>query len=328
MAAAKFTGVTVELIHDLVDGKCQKCDYSEAPADDIHIKINTDNMTLGNSLAINFWVYKSQLRDGVEYTAKLIRTRESGVTETSLIPMSEWDEYGTYYQVVYDQFAAKEMTDTVSIEILMPNGGSASNVFTDSIQEYAMFMLGYSKDAELLTALVDMLNYGTEAQKAFGYQVNDLANARLTAAQQAIATTGFETDDHWGKTGTGYASNLELKDRITLHLWFTGVTSDMYAIVTFTGHNGRNVETRVEFDEFYKQSGGAYSVPINDLVVADGFQPVTCTLYNANGEVVGTCTDSVQSYIGYMTQYVASDKYNELYNATMKFVTSAYNIFH
>ncbi len=328
MPAAKFTGVTVELVHDLVNGQCQKCDYSEAPADDIHIKINTDNMTLGNSLAINFWVYKNQLRDGVEYTAKLIRTHESGVTETSLIPMSEWDEYGTYYQVVYDQFAAKEMTDTVSIEILMPNGGSASNVFTDSIQEYAMFMLGYSKDAELLTALVDMLNYGTEAQKAFGYQVNDLANARLTAAQQAIATTGFETDDHWGKTGTGYASNLELKDRITLHLWFTGVTSDMYAIVTFTGHNGRNVETRVEFDEFYKQSGGAYSVPINDLVVADGFQPVTCTLYNANGEVVGTCTDSVQSYISYMTQYVASDKYNELYNATMKFVTSAYNIFH
>lgn len=29
MAAAKFTGVTVELIHDLVDGKCQKCEYSE-----------------------------------------------------------------------------------------------------------------------------------------------------------------------------------------------------------------------------------------------------------------------------------------------------------
>ena len=297
--------------------------------DDIHIRINADNMTLGNTLAINFWVYKNQMREGVEYTARLIRYRENKEPETILVPMSEWVDMGNYYQVVYDKFAAKEMTDKVSIEILMPDGTSASNVFTDSIQEFAMWMLeNQFNKVEQTTAFVDMLNYGTAAQKEFTYKTNDLANAKLTAEQKAMATPPVTPVDDWTSDGNGVGSNLELADRIILRLWFENVEEDMYALVSFTNHYGTLIETRVEFEEFFMHDRAKriYSVPVNDLVVADGFQKVTCKLYNSNDEIVGTITESVQSYIKFMID--SGDDKNGLLDATLKFVKSAYNLFH
>lgn len=331
--AASFTGVNVELIHEMVDGKCQNCEYSEVPADDFHLTLDNDNMTLGSILSLNFWVYKNQMREGVEYTAKLIRNYADGRTsEPIYIPKSEWVDMGSYYQVVYDKFAAKEMTDSVSIEILMPNGARASNVWTDSIQEYAMYMINtYSSTAkyrELCITLVDMLNYGAAAQVQFKYSTDNLANARLTDEQQSLATSSYDLVDHWAHTGVGYSSNLELNDRITLRLWFKNVTEDMYAIATFTNHYGNEVSTRVDFDEFSLLNANtkSYSVPVSALVIADGCQVVTCKLYDGNGVEVGSCTESVQSYLKYMIES-NQDTYG-LYDVTMKFVTSAYNYFH
>ena len=297
-------------------------------APSVHITLNTDNMTLGNSLALNFWVYKDQMIEGMDYTAKLVRTRADGSTETVMVPMSDWVERNTYYQVVYSDFAAKEMTDTVSIVILV-DGIEVSNTFTDSIKAYAEFMLSFAgSSAELKTALVDMLNYGAAAQKQFEYKTDDLANADLTDAQKALATQSVTPRDQWSGTGNAYASNLELVDNIVLKLWFKNVTDDMYAVVTYTGHDGTESTKTVSFAEFECRdaSKGYYAVPVDELVVADGMQVVTCKLYNGNNEEVGSITESVESYIAYMM--ATNQDTNGLYEATMKFVASSYNLFH
>ena len=295
----------------------------------VHITLNNDNMTLGNSLALNFWVYKNQMIEGMDYTAKLVRTRADGSTETIMVPMSDWVEYNTYYQVVYSDFAAKEMTDTVSIVILV-DGVEVSNTFTDSIEEYAIYMINhYSNNTELCTALVDMLNYGAAAQKQFGYKTDDLANDQVTAAQQEqFASKSIVSSDAWSATGNGYSSNLELTDNIILRLWFKNVTDDMYAVVTFKNHYGDDVTTTVYFADFYchNQNNNTYSVPVDELVFADLYQVVTCEMYNGEGELVGTVTESIASYLSYMIQEGRDE--TGLYEAAMKFANAGYNLFH
>jgi hypothetical protein len=225
------------------------------------------------------------------------------------------------------------------VQVLLDKGfayEAGGNVYVDTstLKDYAYRAFKSLADTadpgliRLRTLLVDMLNYGAAAQKQFKYKTGDPANAKLTDAQKSLATVSYEKKDHWAKTGCGYASNLELNDRITLRLWFTGVTEDMYAIATFTNHYGNAVSTRVEFSEFTlaNASTKCYTVPVNDLVIADGCQAVTCRLYNGSGVEVGSCTESVQSYLKYMLE--TNQDTHGLYDTTMKFVTSAYKYFH
>lgn len=55
---------------------------------------------------------------------------------------------------------------------------------------------------------------------------------------------------------------------------------------------------------------------MDDVVLADAFSTVTATIYDANGNVVGSGTDSVESYI-------ARTGDNALNEAIMKFAFSA-----
>jgi hypothetical protein len=57
-------------------------------------------------------------------------------------------------------------------------------------------------------------------------------------------------------------------------------------------------------------------------VVADGRMPIKVTVYNANGTVYGSATDSMASYISRMSN---SDT---LYENIMKFSDAAYAYLH
>ena len=86
--------------------------------------------------------------------------------------------------------------------------------------------------------------------------------------------------------------------------------------------------TNLHFADFIciNEASGIYSVPVDELVVADGMQVVTCKLYNGNNEEIGAITESVESYLYFMIAQ-SSDTYG-LYDATMKFITSSYKMFH
>lgn len=63
-----------------------------------------------------------------------------------------------------------------------------SGALTYSVKQYAMNMLAKTDDAALRTLLVDMLNYGAEAQQYFGVNADKPVNADLSDAQRAWAT--------------------------------------------------------------------------------------------------------------------------------------------
>lgn len=288
-------------------------------------KIANTNMVFGNSLAMNFWIRKADIQGG-DYSAVITKSYADGRDDVvKTIGFADWQDYNdSYYRVSFSGIAAKEMSDRVTVQIFRTDGTPASYLYTDSVREYAMDMLKYYRSGKLATALVDMLNYGAAAQKQFAYNTADLANNQLSAAQQALATASITPEDHAVSGTLHVGTSLILESSIVLNIYFTGVTDDMYAVATFTNHYGKEKNQTIPYSDFTYREGYGHAVPVSALVVADGKQIVTCTLYDGNGQEVGSCQDSVESYIYAMQNADA----NGLYAATLKFVTSAYAYFH
>jgi hypothetical protein len=276
------------------------------------------NMVLGGTLSMNFFIEATNL-SGTDYYAEIIHHTEDGPVVTT-VPYAQWEKRDPHMVVTLNGLAARQMADTIEVIIYHGNGLQAAVLWSDSVRGYTMRIL--EKQApETKTMLVDMLNYGAAAQTFFGYNTDDLANNQLSAAQQAYATQDVNCTDQRVKGTNYYGSSLVLKDRILLTMYFKNITIDMYAVIRFTDHKGNAHQVRVEGSEFVK-NGANYGVVVDELVVADGDQLVTVTVYNANGKEVASASDTVNSYA---VRMMGSDA---LFEAVAKFTTSAYAYFH
>ena len=278
------------------------------------------NMTLGNDLAMNFFILKANYADGIY--AEITKTAANGETKTVKASFAPYGN-GALYSVRYDGLAAKEMGDQLSVVIYNAEGQAISNPWLDSVKDYAMRMLPGAKDDIIRTVYVEMLNYGAAAQAQFNYNTENPVNNELTEAQKALGITDVEVKNEQVKDQYCAGSNLSLENQILLNLFFknTIMTDDSYAIISFTSHEGKDVEVRVEASEYGTQ-GSFKTVIIDDIVLADSFKVVTVTIYNAEGEVVSTACDSVAGYVARMSQG------DDIYMAVAKFAKAAYNNFH
>ena len=103
---------------------------------------------------------------------------------------------------------------------------------------------------------------------------------------------------------------------------FANATSDMTAKVTFVNHAGRKIDEVVELTI----DGKFGIVNVNQIAVADGRTMVTVTVYNADGTVYGTVTDSMESYIARVSGNEPEKA--ELYEKIMMFCDSVYAFKH
>lgn len=219
----------------------------------------------------------------------------------------------------------------MDVVIYNGDGKAVSNKYTDSARGYAIRMLNKSanqSNTELLAVLVDMLNYGAAAQTIFGYNTEALVNADLTETQKGYATAEIDPKNEQ-IAGTGFkGTTLTLKNRILLDIVFDdaviGTDFDgMYAIAEFTDHYGRAKTERIETISEYSE--GFHYVSVSTLVVADCGQLVSVKLYNSDGEVIGSASDSIN---GYVARQIAKGETDDIYVAIAKFGASAYNFFH
>ena len=151
--------------------------------------------------------------------------------------------------------------------------------------------------------------------------VENLANVGLTDAQKAYATVVGESQNILVK-GTGYAgSTLSLKENILLNIVFQNATIDAaaYATVSYTSYNGDEVSYEVESAKFVRLNSNMKYVQINTLKVADFGQAVTVTLHKADGTVISTVVESIESY------QIRNSAQSALYPATLAFCEGAYN---
>ena len=298
--------------------------------------IDSANMTLGNNLAMNFYLDPAYLEAGKDYYAMITKTYADGRPDAVVIVNDDdWgvDASDGFNYFTLDMVAAKEMADTVYVVVYRDEAVdiAVSNQRTDSVRAYAERALKKEEgktapDADKLALYVDLLNYGAEAQKYFDYNENDLANKNLTAAQLGYGLKDVALKNECEKDDNYAGMDLVLKSNIILDFYFKNIPADhnnMYAIATYTNHYGDSKVIRVEGEEFLQDpKDGCWYIPVEGLVVADCRQLVTVRVYDGNNNVIAMAKDSVSSYIARISDA------SPLYVAIMKFAISAYNSFH
>ena len=268
---------------------------AEAPVLIQKFDIDVARMILGNALEFQFGVAQTKIPDTTGYYALIEKTWADGTTTTKTIPAEEWGVAGQYWAIVYDGLAAKEMGDTFYVTIYNAKGQAVSNAKEDSVRAYVERAYA-SQKATGKTMMVDMLNYGAAAQVHFGYGTDDLANNKLTDAQKATGTATAPEMSNDQVKGTNYnGTRFILESRIQVQLAFKNMTSDMYAVYTYTNAAGKEQTVRVEGTDFVIIGGKPAGVELSALVYADARALVNVTLYKADGTVYGTATDSIES---------------------------------
>ena len=257
------------------------------------------NMVLGNELAMNFFIRESDL-EGTEYYA-VINFHADGEVRTETIQFADWEyrSANKAYVVRLEGIYAVQMSDKIDVTIFNADGTQASEVWNDSVKDYATRVIKNTSDEYSRTLAVDMLNYGAAAQDYFGYNTENLANADIDEYQQYASPDKAITDNRV-KGDNYYGSSLVLLEKIDLKVYFSGITdemtSNMSAKVTYTDLYGKTKEINVSGDEFARYNSTVKGVRIDTLTVGDGAQMVTVTVYNKDGSVYGTVQESMVSY--------------------------------
>ena len=291
------------------------------------VDIMGTNMTLGNELSINFFVRQSDVTDGQRLSALIIQKHADGKpVDMTWIPFEQWETYNSLYKIPYDKITAKEMTDELEVAIYDMNEipeVQAGHTHTDSIEGYMLRNLRDPKSKEHTRKLmVNTLFYGAAAQRQFGYGLTAPADRELTEAERALRHPPVAVQDHRIKGANYYGSNMTLGTSMTLNLFFKNVDPSMHAVVTFRKHNGKDMTATVTGDRFIKYKGNIYMIPVDTLVVADAWQPVTVKVYDSSDKLVGQATDSVESYVARLQNA------DEVTDAIMRFAACAYEYFH
>ena len=195
------------------------------------------------------------------------------------------------------------MGDEVTIEVY-DGELLISDCYTDSIQGYVQRGIDQNmiNEVHLATLLVEMLNYGAEAQKAFNYDVNNLVNSIITPElieKLGINCTNPVCEDNQVKSEAYSATSLNLEGRIEMIFKFknTYVNNEMSAVITFKNYKGVQKTVKVAGEKFVSD-GNRWAVVLSDasFVAADARSLVTCTIYDADGNVVTVVKDSIESY--------------------------------
>ena len=218
------------------------------------------------------------------------------------------------------------MADVVSIVVYDAEGVAASDEKTDSIKDYATRLLADAKSAELITLVVDMLNYGAEAQKYFGYATDKLVNADLTEDQQAYASEAREySDEAYAKVyADGYAFSaghtLSLEYNVQLKLGMDiralNLSEDAKIVVSYVDYSGKTVVKTVDVEGY--KSGIVY-VTCDTLTAMDREAQVKFELIDGE-DVIFTFANSVE---GYTARLGAESNESNICGALMKYCDAA-----
>ena len=295
--------------------------------------VTHENMRFGNTLSLLFAVPKyEEFGEGcyVVITHTYLNEEKKLDTATKTIQFNKWDGniLPGYYVVESDGFAAKQMTDEVTVTFYNANGALGAT-FTSSIQMYAKSVL---TDATLSTfhpIVVNMLNYGAAAQVYFGYNTTELANAGLEEDQKAL--TAFDGTDYLNvryaegaSTEFFTASGVRFNDSINLIFQFQGMKEELAANLTVTFYDEEGNEIVGCTELAWVEADGAWAVELDTLNIADAYKVIICEVKNGNTGATLTIQDSVAAYVARRLATVeANSTAADLYTAFMNFADSA-----
>ena len=252
--------------------------YSEYTPD-----IESASVTIDTSLAMNYTV---SIPEG--YTADMLKMEfvMNGVT-TTVYPTAITADSCVF---TYTRLAPQCMGDL--IDAVLYAGDEVVDRYNNySIKAYAEQLLDLYAEDEYVTALViDMLNYGAEAQKYRGYKTDALVNAGVDGVGSSDTPTEEDKKSSGGpSTDSNYAAysigvRFDYVNRI--YFRFEAISLDG---VTVTDAEGNEMSIISIGDGKY----AVYSKAITPLA----FDEVLTFNLNVNGTTVQTIKYSVNTYI-------------------------------
>ncbi|MBO5378695.1 MAG: right-handed parallel beta-helix repeat-containing protein [Clostridia bacterium] len=306
------------------------------------------SLTVNKALDMNFYVFNEKLDANSTYYAKVIKVHTDNCNaepEISYIAQSEWLKAtnGNYSIIVVEDIAAKEMNCDIQVQIYKgtaPAEGAEEGEITGdmtsmSIVDYAMYSLNTTENEEFKVLLVDMLNYGAEAQLYFDHDKDELANRDLTEEQKALATNKIDVSKAVLNKPEKYFDNisLTLEHTIFLELYFKGMEdienydqTKLDAVISYTAFDGKYVTYVIEnkdlvFDPETKQ----VIVQVNTLSAADVDTVVTCEL-RYEGTTISKVTTNIAYYCFVAIYYKLPE--SKICGLIMKYGKAAYNYFN
>lgn len=277
------------------------------------------SLTLENSLAINFNADPAIFGQGL-YTDPVATFNFGGKEITEPLTL---DPATGKYTYKFSGIAPNQMGDTITATLSATYIGET---YTSEPIEYSVLKYCQNKLTEsassLNTLLVDLLNYGAEAQTATGYNTESLVNAGLTETQKGFATstapdleesdlnTAYATVEN--PTAVWRSATLVLHDAVTIRL-------------KFQASNVENLTVKIDGVEtpFVKaDTADTYYVYYNGLHAGQMREVIEATVYNGETAVSNTITYSIASY-AVSKKAVTDGNLGNLVVAMMKYGDSA-----
>ena len=267
----------------------------------VELKFAAATLKLHYDLNILMKVNKSLFGDGL-FSDPYITYELNGTTYT----VTEYTEEGARYVFALEHIAPTHINDTIPITLHATYQGSIfkSKTLDYSISHYCYAMMEqYTGKAygELRTLLVDILNYGTEAQKYFNYNTEQLANANLTPEQAAWGTPGDPAmtsvqDSQYATVENPTASfkgvGLKLQNNISIYFRFQAESMENVKVVITTAAGYSFTYT----DFIPAEDGTSYYVVFKHLNATMIRVPVYATVYCGDTPISNTLRYSIESY--------------------------------
>lgn len=270
---------------------------------------------------------------------------EEGGANSDLYRMEDGSGYHVFS---YDEIAAKEMNDTIYAVTYVKTGGRYiySRPLSYSVVQYANAVLNGNYSDEFKTMAVDMLNYGAEAQIYFGYRTDALANAGLTAAQQALGTQGdvalVNSQQKYGTASdyVGFTSaSLSLESYVSLNYKASVAPMSGYSVsdvtllysAAFTDEESwiADRDAGSLSQVAMSNNGVTWTGTVRDIVakgLRDSFYTQVMVTYSNGTETVTEYSDILQFSVAdfaYLAEQNGSEALRSLTQALMKYGDSA-----
>ena len=297
--------------HNYVNGVCTNCGGLDAPKYEYSSTLSmTMNVSVGAEMQVMYTILNARVKNYESFYVEVVKdvvggesvktvfSLENGNLEMKYTPTGALAGYGVTYTGIY----AMEMGDnfTATLYCVAADGTTYYGPsVTSSIKTYLMEKLADStSSAELKTLAVDMLNYGAAAQRNFNYDVTNLANKDLTAAQKALGTqTLAPATDRSTTSGNGgkITTNVSLQSKVLLYVncSYAKTASSNLEFVVKDAATGKVLERFAPSVTTAKICQGVYG----DVGARQMRDLITIELYDNGVLVSQTLTWNIESYV-------------------------------
>ena len=314
---------------------------------DENLKFSEYNLSLESSIRMNFYVPVANLSDYKNVRVISIKeefgdsSAKKSYKKRIISPKTVTRNHVQTYSFEFTDIAAKQMGDDIYLAIYAEdNSGNTyiGPVKKYSVKTYADYIVSHNYAAKLKKMVVDMLNYGAQAQQYFKYKTDMLVNADLTAAQSAYGSEGNPTitkinsyTNISGATATFTEFFMTLDNTIQFNAKFklesTQSDANIKAVMTYKDVKTGTLYTETVTRDKMTKASGVYIAKFSSIAAKDSRQPLTIIIYDGNKQISRTQIHSIESYARIAIDYYHDDQLTSLMNAMMNYIISAEKYF-